>query len=67
MKFNSMMKTLLHGKLLIGTLDKMNQISVVYLSFHDMNDNIIQDDNGQILQYTSIPHDLGHFLEFAYG
>ncbi len=61
-----MMKTLLHGKLLIGTLDKMNQISVVYLSFHDMNDNIIENDNGGLLQYTSIPQDLGHFLEFAY-
>ncbi len=64
-RFNPIIRNALHGKLLVGSLNKLNQISVVSLSFYDMNDNMIQDNNGQPLQYTLIPQDLGHFLEFS--
>ncbi len=64
-RFNSIIRNLLYGKLLVGSLNKLNQISAVSLSFYDMYDNIIQDYNGQPLIYTSITQDLGQFLEFS--
>lgn len=65
LRYNSEIKNLLHGKLLVGSLNRLIQILFVVLSFHDIDDNIIQDDFGQPLQYTSVPQDFGHLLEFS--
>ncbi len=65
-KCNPVMKNLLHGKLLIGSLNRSNQILAVVLSFYDRDGNILRDENGQLLQYTSIPQDLGHFLDISW-
>lgn len=66
-KFNAMIKKLLLGKLLVGSTNRLNQINSVLLSFHDRYGDILQDNYGQSLQYTSVPHDLGHFLEFPHN
>ena len=66
-RFNAIIRNLLRGQLIVGSVNKLIKISAAVLSFHDQDGNILQDETGQLLQYTSTPQGLGHFLTFSNG
>ena len=54
---------LLNDKLLVGAIDGSIGIAHVTLTFHGSDDNVLQNDLGQRLQFDSNPRDLGHLFE----
>ena len=66
LQFSPRIIDLFHSRMLVGQLSNMDQIISIQTSFHDENGNIILDNFGKPVQYTSYRQDLGHVLEILY-
>ncbi|UJR18341.1 hypothetical protein I4U23_005243 [Adineta vaga] len=52
-----------HNQLFISELSQVKTILSIEMSFHDQYNNIIIDNDGNLLHYTSNLHDLGYILD----
>lgn len=59
----SLTNQIFNGKFLIGSVQRVNEIDMMILSFHDKNNNVLQDEMGALLQYQATRLDLGHLFE----
>jgi hypothetical protein len=66
LEFDPKMLNYFGERLLIGELTQLKTIINVQIIFYDENYQIVFDDFGNPIQYTSTPHDLGHHLDILH-
>jgi hypothetical protein len=54
------------NRLLIGELTQLKTVVSVQIIFYDESNDIVNDDSGNPIQYSSSPHDLGHLLDILH-
>jgi len=62
-QFTSHITSLFQRKILVGQTNSLSQIISVQISFYNDNGGIVEDSFGNLMDYTSSPHDLGHVLD----